>query len=155
LEFSYCAAGVVVEIHDITVRLTDPNEATPFHQLLRDLEAAYSKDYRTWNLANSYASLLREYRYDGVKCVERKISLRGCRTQMEENVYKEWIAGLESHAMKLICERLRKDPTEALLELAAARIFLEGGIDGELVTYVLPLPLPDNANYIEEQLYME
>jgi transposase len=135
------------------VRLKDPNAATAFHQLLRDLEAAYSKDYRTWNLADSYASLLRE-RYEGVKCVERKISLCGRRTQMEDNVYKEWNAGFESHAMKLFCERLRKDPTQAIVELAAARNSLEEGIEGELVMCVLPLPFPDHANSIKVRLFM-
>jgi transposase len=154
LEFSYCAAGVVVEIHDITVRLKDPNGATPFHQFLRDLEAAYSKDYRTWNLADSYASLLREYRYKGVKWLERKISLHAHRTKEEEDVYKEWKAGLASHAMKLFCERLGKNSMQAIVELAAARNSLEEGIEGELVTCVLPLNFPNHANSIKVRLLM-
>ncbi|KAL3466434.1 ankyrin repeat-containing domain protein [Aspergillus heterothallicus] len=134
---NYCAAGVVVEIHDITVRLKDPNGATPFHQFHRDLEEAYLKDYRTWNLADSYAPILREYGYKRVECVERKISLHARRTKEEENVYKEWKAGLASHAMKLFCERLGRDPMQAIVELAAARNSLEEGIEGELVTMVV------------------
>jgi hypothetical protein len=154
LVFSYCAAGVVVEIHDITVRLKDPNGATPFHQFHRDLEEAYSKDYRTWNLADSYAPILREYGYERVECVERKISLHAHRTKEEEGVYKEWKAGLASHAMRLFCERLGKNSMQAIVELAAARNSLEEGIEGELVTCVLPLPFPNHANSIKVRLLM-
>jgi hypothetical protein len=142
-----------VEIHDITVRLKDPNGATPFHQFNRDLQEAYSKDYRTWNLADSYAPILTEHRYERVTCVERKISLRARHTQEEEDVYKEWKAGLAS-AMKLIRERLGKSSNEAIVELAAARNSLEEGIEGELVTCVLLLPFPDHANSIKVRLFM-
>ncbi|KAL2784147.1 ankyrin repeat-containing domain protein [Aspergillus keveii] len=128
----YCAPGVVVEIHDLTVRLKDPKGATAFHQFHRDLKEAYRRDGRTWNLADSYEEMMRRFGFQRVTRVVREIPLSDQRIREEEEVYTEWKSGLAAHAGKLFCEGLGKEPTQAIVEFAEVRNSLAEGIEGKL-----------------------
>ncbi|KAL2801902.1 ankyrin repeat-containing domain protein [Aspergillus granulosus] len=146
--YNYCASGTVVQIHDITVRLDDPHGKTSFHQFYRDLEKAYQKDDRTWNLADSYEEMFRRIGYQRVTRVVREISLCDRHNQEEENVYKEWKASLAPHATYLFCERLGKDATQAIVEFAAARNALDVGIRGKLAIEIVYGVKPNAESFV-------
>ncbi|KAL4948888.1 hypothetical protein BDW69DRAFT_188855 [Aspergillus filifer] len=133
--YSCCASRGVVEIHHTGICLANRNENTAFHGFYRDLETAYGRDL---NPIHAYYRAMRDNGFRQVNNERREIPLDAPRNPKQEEIYQNWLRGLEAMSLRYFVERLDKSYLQATVEIAGARSALQQGqVRGSLMIEIV------------------